>query len=165
MVMATVMSKEQWFRPHEAAALVRQHRGGSIGRSEELVRAAIASGEVRTIEKGVQDFSLRPGPITKKILFSNKDDLVDWLSRQAPATPAAIPTSSPRKKKTAVKTARIQKAVLAIYGVAGPPDHLSPKLICRDVNNWFEKQGQKRDITSRHIGRVTRKKNNKHNER
>ena len=141
--MATVMSKEQWFRPHEAAALVRQHRGGSIGRSEELVRAAIASGEVRTIEKGVQDFSLRPGPITKKILFSNKDDLVDWLSRQAPATPAAM----------------------AIYGVAGPPDHLSPKLICRDVNNWFEKQGQKRDITSRHIGRVTRKKNNKNNER
>jgi hypothetical protein len=89
MVMATVMSREQWLRPHEAAALVRQHRGGSIGRSEELVRAAIASGEVRSVERGVQDFSLRPGRVTKKILVSNKDDLVDWLSRQAPATPAA----------------------------------------------------------------------------
>ena len=54
--MSRAMSDEMWLRFHEAVAVVRQHRPGSIGRTEALVRQAGASGEVRLIERGAGGF-------------------------------------------------------------------------------------------------------------
>ncbi|MGB6537988.1 MAG: hypothetical protein WBF58_18715 [Xanthobacteraceae bacterium] len=96
--MATVMSKERWLRFHEAVAVVRQRHPGSIGMSEALVKAAVASGEVRLVERGVQDFSLRSGSAAKKITLSNMDDLIDWLRRHVPEEhPPAAAVSKGRR--------------------------------------------------------------------
>jgi hypothetical protein len=89
--MATVISKEQWFPTHFAVALIRQHRPNiSVGRAEKLVHDAAASGEVRSVDKVVQDFSVRPGRPYKKITLSNKDDLIDWLDRHVPQDKPAV---------------------------------------------------------------------------
>ena len=109
--MATVISKEQWFRFHEATALIKQHRACSEGRAEALVRAAAASGEVRSIERGVQDFSRRYGSPVKKISVWNKADLLDWLDRQVP--PPAI------KAVPSLKGRRYFDDDLVAEGVAG----------------------------------------------
>jgi hypothetical protein len=148
------MSKEQWLPPHAAAMVARQYSGGhagcSIGRSEELVRAAVASGEVRTVERGVEDFSQRTGSRVKKMLFSNKDDLVDWLKRQAPAAAEPLPPSarvSPSKKRAGNKRAggkRADEAIKALWP-KGPPDQqlLPNQLLYRDVIDWIKKDCEK----------------------
>lgn len=109
--MATVIPKEQWFRFHEATALIKQHRACSEGRAEALVRAAAASGEVRSVERGVQDFTQRYGSRVKKISVWNKADLLDWLDRQVPR-PAPKPTPK-------VKGRRYFDDELVAEGVAG----------------------------------------------
>jgi len=142
--MATIMSKEQWLRPHEAAALVRQHCGGSIGRSEELVRAAVASGEVRSVERGVQDFSQRPGSGVKKISLSNKDDLIDWLSRQ---TPLDIPAKAAAASTSQEKRERAKEAIRALWKDDIPAQTVLPNLpLCQDVIDWLKSDCERRKL-------------------
>jgi hypothetical protein len=75
----------EWLSPSEAAALIQRHVGGSIGRSEALAKAAIASGEVRckplillTADDGIIGMDLRPGAME----LANTADLFDWLDRR-----------------------------------------------------------------------------------
>ena len=60
-----------------------------------MLRIAIASGEVRSgsrdggsvlllVDDGI--VGMRPGHQNEPILYYNKDDLMDWLNRQAPQT-------------------------------------------------------------------------------
>jgi hypothetical protein len=103
---------EQWITFDEAAEIVRTHVGGSIGRAQKMAREAQASGEVRIqntvclwADDGLVGMDLRPGaqekhgvtrdgtPIlhkpTQPLLQVSKDDLLDWLTRQAQVPPRA----------------------------------------------------------------------------
>jgi hypothetical protein len=110
---------ERWLTFREAVELVRAHMNASVGRAEAVVKAARASGEVRsdlsrgrdgflllTADDGVVDMNMRPGALDKngvvpKLILS-KDDLTDWLSRQPPEKKPAPPStpSAPRTGRT-----------------------------------------------------------------
>jgi hypothetical protein len=133
------MSEEMWLRFHEATAVVRQRVKGSIGRSQALVRAASLSGEVRSLERGAEDFSQPYGSRAKKISVLNKDDLVDWLNRHAPP-PAAINQPTPKPRNTPQhKRERAAQALRALWPNGVPAATALPSgLLCRDVQAWID---------------------------
>jgi hypothetical protein len=91
---------KRWLSFREATEIVRGHLGGaSIGKSQAMVRAALASGEVR------HDRAHGCVTIDGHVLLSawdgiiggrgqgfpsriSRDDLIDWLERQNLLTPA-----------------------------------------------------------------------------
>jgi hypothetical protein len=150
--MSRALSNEMWLRPHEAVAVVRQHRPGSIGRTEALVKAAVSSGEVRSEDRGAEDYSLgRRRVITISVV--SKDDLLDWLARNVPAPD----TNRPRPRR-AGKSGRVERAALAIWGEAGPPAHLEPKVICTEIRAWLKAdEGSEPNITDKTIRDTVRK--------
>jgi hypothetical protein len=111
---------EEWITFSEAVEIVRAHLGASIGRSEAVTKAARTSGEVRfqnragpvllMADDGLVGMDMRPGaqdkvgitadgkPIvhrtTSTSMFQiSKDDLLDWLGRQAPQQPTPKTTA------------------------------------------------------------------------
>jgi hypothetical protein len=108
-----------WLSFHESVGLIRERTGSSIGRAQALVRAATASGEVRsraadhgavrpvvlTADDGITD--MRPGAYRGavsaggQLLVSDdeslerrhisRDDLLDWLNRTHPTTTTPAP--------------------------------------------------------------------------
>jgi hypothetical protein len=154
--MATLVSREQWFRFHEAVALVRQRRPGSIGKTEALVRAAAASGEVRSLARGVEDYSQGHRRVVK-ISVLNKDDLLDWLDRHEPRPqPAETKPIAMRKQN---KRDRAKAAAQSIWGTDGPPSHLENSVICKEVCAEFKKRGEKANMDDATILRAVGRKN------
>ena len=134
---------------HEAVALVKQHRPGSIGRAEALVKAAVSSGEVRSRERGIEDYSLGRRRVVK-ISVVSKDDLLDWLERHeprsAPANPAQAATPKRRKATTPVRD-RAEQAINALWP-DGPPSItvLLNGPLCTEVCNWIKTDCEKHGV-------------------
>jgi hypothetical protein len=42
---------------------------------------------------------------------------------------------------------RARQAAIELWGTAGPPEHLSNSLICREAAEWLKKNGQAADIS------------------
>lgn len=114
---------DTWITFEEAASLVRETRGTSIGRAEALVRGARESGEVRRKQKrlpasavylagddGIVGFNQTPGAI--KAMQSgileepprfSRDDFIDWLDRHEPiARRAPAAESMPQASKAQI---------------------------------------------------------------
>ncbi|WP_143035618.1 hypothetical protein [Bradyrhizobium sp. Rc2d] len=113
---------DRWLTPEQAATLIRQRVGGSVGRSQGILGAARSSGEVRSrasadpvllmADDGVVGMDMRPGAQNKGGVNSDgkpvvhhlsadasgarisEDDLLDWLARNH-AAGAAITTVAP----------------------------------------------------------------------
>jgi hypothetical protein len=92
------MDEKAWLSLTKAAALVRDRLKASIGRSEAIVRQAIASDEVRTLEEGLLTCDdgmggtrwLPGGP------HLSAEDLLDWLDRNRAPTSLPIPQQQQR---------------------------------------------------------------------
>jgi hypothetical protein len=148
--MSHSVSQEMWLRFHEAVAVVRQHRPGSIGRTEALVLQAGASGEVRSLERGVEDFSQRYGSKAKTISVLSKDDLIDWLNRNVPPTVPAKPAAPSARAATRNKRDRAEQAVRALWPAGVPaPAALPPAVLCKQVSDWL-----KADCKAHHLPAV-----------
>jgi hypothetical protein len=105
------IGNEEYLRPHEAVALVRQLRGCSTGWATGLVEGAAKSGKVRTYEGAVENFPRKPGePPARKITLVNKADLLYWLDQpEEPATPA--PMESPVAERAKEMIARYRQTL------------------------------------------------------
>jgi hypothetical protein len=155
------MSAEQWISFQQAVKIVRVRLNASIGRAEAVVRAARASGEVRsrpnrdadvvllTADDGIVGMSLRPGAkhrmeeFTTVVPLSSRSDLLDWLDRQGPQPkPKPAETKRPQDKR--------QRARLAIKArwPNGAPDRtaLPNKLFCAEVNKQLKADCEKLGI-------------------
>jgi len=98
---------DQWITFDDGVQLVRARIDASIGRAEAAMKVASTSGEVRTKYDGVvltNDDGLlgwggKPHVITGsgKRLFS-RDDLLDWLNRQAPEQKPAASCGAPTRR-------------------------------------------------------------------
>ena len=53
---------------------------------------------------------------------------------------------------------RARQAAIELWSTAGPPDHLSNSLICREVAEWLKKNGQAADISDVTILRAVGRK-------
>lgn len=89
------MANERWLSFDDAVEIIRAHLDASIGRSQKVMRAARASGEIRsddadllvlTADDGVVGMDLRPGAKKQNDVRFSHDDLMDWLKRNAPET-------------------------------------------------------------------------------
>jgi hypothetical protein len=128
---------EQWLTFQEALATVRTHIAGSIGRSEAVLKAARASGEVRfrnpadpvllMADDGIVGMSMRPGALEKTGVTSDgkvithqmttnernrisREDLLEWLNREHPAKP----TGAPRGRRPAFDWNAIRNATFKL---------------------------------------------------
>jgi hypothetical protein len=155
------MSNEQWITFDDGVQLVRARMDASIGRAEAVMRAAKASGEVRTKYDGVvllnddgaMGWNLKPGSTASggkphvitgsgKRLFS-RDDLLDWLSRHHTEA-AASPEPKPRAQN---KRSRVAIAIQELWP-DGLPDQsvLSNSLLFKKVGNWLKSDCQKQNV-------------------
>src|SRR5690242_14389434 len=101
------MSQDEWLTLSDAAGLIKNRVGCSLGRSEAILQEARMSGEMRarlglaglllTTEDGNIDFSMRPGalnkggrcPPTAQNAELSQEDLLDWLDRKYPQVGSA----------------------------------------------------------------------------
>jgi hypothetical protein len=118
------MANEEWLTFEDATELVRAHLGTSIGRSEAVISAARASGEVRfqnpagpvllMADDGLVGMGIRPGaqdkagvtadgklvthrlPHRHSASLYSKNDLLDWLERNHPRATSAPPKQAGR---------------------------------------------------------------------
>jgi hypothetical protein len=118
----------------EAIALVRQRLNASSGRAAAVVREALKSGELRIIRDDHID------PISGSLFAIVEEDFLDWLNRHASA--AATPLAARKQPDRE----RARQAAIELWGTAGPPEHLSNSLICRELAEWLKKNGQAADI-------------------
>jgi hypothetical protein len=128
----------------EAIALVRQRLNASSGRAAAVVREALKSGELRIIRDDHID------PISGSLFAIVKEDFLDWLNLQM-STTATTPRQQPDHE-------RARQAAIELWGTAGPPDHLSNSLICREVAEWLKKNGQAADVSDATILRAVGRK-------
>jgi hypothetical protein len=158
------MSEEMWITFREAVPLVRDRIGASVGRAEALVREARKSGEVRPApgnplnylggDDGLDmEITARKQAILEAQKFS-QDDLLDWLTRHAAP---AVPEDAGEPSEGA-KTRRALKALRALWGDAGPPEHMALKLICSEVRRYLkEQEGAEPDMTDKTIQNALKK--------
>ena len=92
------MASDDWLTFSEATEFIGERSGASIGRSQALMKAALSSGEVRSLRSLLAfDGILAPGETLDKYMPTvSKDDLVDWLDRHHPQAPAV--TRQPKGK-------------------------------------------------------------------
>ena len=112
----------------EAIALVRQRLNVSSGSAAALVREALKSG-VRIIRDDHID------PISSSLFAIVEKDFLGWLSRHVAAHTTTPQAARPDRE-------RVRQAAIELWGIAGPPDHLSNLSICRDVVQWLKKNHQ-----------------------
>jgi len=129
----------------EAIALVRQRLNASSGRAAEVVREALKSGELRIIRDDHID------PISGSLFAIVEEDFLDWLNRQV-STTATTPLVAPKQPF------RERAAAVELWGTAGPPEHLSNSLICREVAEWLKRNGQAAEISDATILRAVGRK-------
>jgi hypothetical protein len=168
------MATDEWLPLSNAAELIKDRLGCTLGHAEAILQEARSSGEVRAIQgmdpiyigtdEGLIDFNARPGafnggsaygsrcPATARGAEISKDDLADWLDRHPPEKAAA------KKKHSLTKEDRAKRAAKAIWQTAGPPDHLDNKVICMEVNDWFAAKGERQDMDNATILRAVGRK-------
>jgi hypothetical protein len=122
--------------------LVRQRLNASSGRAAAVVREALKSGELRIIRDDHID------PISGSLFAIVEEDFLDWLNRHASA--AATPLAARKQPDRE----RARQAAIELWGTAGPPEHLSNSLICRELAEWLKKNGQAADISDATILRA-----------
>jgi hypothetical protein len=127
----------------EAIALIRQRLNASSGRAAAVVREALKSGELRIIRDDHID------PISGSLFAIVKEDFLDWLNLQMSTT-----ATTPRQPDHE----RARQAAIELWGTAGPPDHLSNSLICREVAEWLKKNGQAAHVSDATILRAVGRK-------
>ena len=131
----------------EAIALVRQRLNASSGRAAAVVREALKSGELCIIRDDHID------PISGSLFAIVEEDFLDWLNRQV-STIATTPLAARKQPDRE----RVRQAAIELWGTAGPPDHLSSSVICREVTEWLKKIGQAADISDATILRAVGRK-------
>jgi hypothetical protein len=138
-----IRSREPWLQFHEAVAVVRQYLGCSIGKAEALIKASVASDEVRTVDAAIQDFTRRPGSGVKKIKRHSMDDLLYWLKPQIPQDKPK-PT---RRKRVQHSQDEARRAISALWprGIPSPAE-LPNKRLCHQVCEWLEADYSKRKL-------------------
>jgi hypothetical protein len=157
---------EQWLTFREAVEIVRGRLGASIGRSEAVTNAARASGEVRfhnpanpvllTSDDGVVGMSLRTGRNGRMITTADtfqisREDLLDWLSRQAPQQPTRMPAPEP-KPRARNKRARVEAAIQALWPNRLPDQTVLPNaLLCKKVQDWLKDDSKSRGVPAQVI--------------
>jgi len=127
----------------EAIALVRRRLNASSGRAAAVVREALKSGELRIIRDDHID------PISGSLFAIVEEDFLDWLNRHVSTT-----ATTPLAARKQPDRERARQAAIELWGTAGPPDHLSSSVICREVTEWLKKIGQAADISDATIIRA-----------
>jgi hypothetical protein len=159
---------DEWCSFQELVNIVRRRLNASIGRSEAIVIAALASGEVRKPkpkpaiigpDDGLVDFDMRPGTYTGQIQIRpySKEDFLDWLDRHHPeiteVTEVAEATPVARAQS---KRLRAQQAVEALWPKELPGSETLPnKSLCQLVNKWLMDDCKKHGIPPLDIGNDT----------
>jgi hypothetical protein len=113
----------------EAIALVRQRLNVGSERAAAVVREALKSHELRIIRDDHTD------PISSSLFAIVERDFLDWLNRHVAAHTTTPQAARPDRE-------RVRQAAIELWGIAGPPDHLSNLSICRDVTQWLKKNHQ-----------------------
>ena len=131
----------------EAITLVRQRLNASSEKAAAVIRGALKSGELHIIRDDHVD------PISGSQFAIVERDFLDWLNRQV-ATEATTPLAKPKQPDRE----RVRQAAIELWGTAGPPDHLSSSVICREVTEWLKKIGQAADISDATILRAVGRK-------
>lgn len=144
---------EQWLTFREAVEIVRVHLGSPIGRAEGMLHTARASKEVRfhnpaspillLADDGVVGMHDRFGRMTAEDMFQiSREDLLDWLDRQALSQESK--SSTPR---TQVKRDRVREAIDALWPAELPSQSVLPNaLLCTKVADWLKADCQKRNV-------------------
>jgi hypothetical protein len=149
---------DRWLTFEEATEIIRTGLDASVGRSEAILRAARASGEVRfqnpadpvllLADDGLVGMDLRPGAREKAGLTAdgkaimhrttsssgsiNKDDLLDWLNRQVPAHKSSD-KRMPAKQKAA------HDAIRACFPEGPPAATVLPNgPFCTQISVWLK---------------------------
>jgi hypothetical protein len=128
---------DRWLTFNEAAEIVRARVGGNRGRSEALVRAARASGEVRTKDPLFlnDDGIVGARPLTQiGVRRFSEDDLLDWLDRQH--LEIASKSSPSKGGGQPIKLKWVEDVIKDLYP-NGVPDQavLENGLLCTQVQN------------------------------
>jgi hypothetical protein len=131
----------------EAIALLRQRLDASSGRAAAVVREALKSGDLHIIRDD------RIDPISGSLFAIVEEDFLDWLNRQMSST-----ATMPQAARKQPDRERATQAAIELWGTAGPPEHLSNSLICREVAEWLKKDGQAADISDATIIRAVSRK-------
>jgi hypothetical protein len=121
--------REAWLQRHEAVAVVRQYLQCSIGKAEALIDRAVASGEVRTEQAAIQDFTCKTGNRVKAITRYSMDDLLallnsgdDLLALLKPQIPQQQPPAKTTARTKAIREAA-GRAITAIFGNRIPSEN------------------------------------------
>ena len=131
----------------EAIALIRQRLNTSSGRAAAVVREALKSGDLHIIRDDHID------PISGSLFAIVEEDFLAWLNRQVSTT-----ATTPLAARKQPDRERARQAAIELWGTAGPPEHLSNSLICREVAEWLKKNGQAADISDATILRAVGRK-------
>lgn len=145
--------REAWLQRHEAVAVVRQYLQCSIGKAEALIDRAVASGEVRTEQAAIQDFTCKTGNRVKAITRYSMDDLLallnsgdDLLALLKPQIPQQQPPAKTTARTKAIREAA-GRAITAIFGNRIPSqDELPNKQLHSRVCEWLAADCEKRKI-------------------
>jgi hypothetical protein len=65
-----------------------------------------------------------------------------------------VPVPTPTSRAPQPDHERARQAAIELWGTAGPSDHLSNSLICREVAEWLKKNGQAADVSDATILRA-----------
>ena len=131
----------------EAIALVCQRLNASSGRAAAVVREALKSGELRIIRDDHID------PMSGSLFAIVEEDFLDWLNRHVSTT-----ATTPLAARKQPDRERVRQAAIELWGTAGPPEHLSNSLICREVAEWLKKNGQAAGVSDATILRAVGRK-------
>jgi hypothetical protein len=168
---------ERWLSFSEAVALLREREPMSIGHAEHILDdlrvAYLAGGGPFARQSGksapvrcyfVRGIGLLGEKPHRENTFVSEADLIYWLDQNRPAPksapspqPSRTPAQSDQPRKQPDRD-RARQAALAIWGSAGPPNHMANPLICRDVAAWLKHNGQAADISDATILRAVGRK-------
>ena len=143
------MSEETWLSFTKAVQMVHARTRASVGRSQAIVREAIASGEVRTAKSRTASLYLIGDDGLEGLINDreadewatklNVEDLIDRLDRTPPAAGSGR-QKSPREQHD---RKRAKKAAVAIWGEARAPEHLTNGQTCTAIIDELKRGGQK----------------------
>ena len=131
----------------KAIVLVCQRLNASSGRAAAVVREALKSGDLHIIRDDHID------PISGSLFAIVEEDFLAWLNRQVSTT-----ATTPLAARKQPDRERARQAAIELWGTAGPPEHLSNSLICREVAEWLKRNGQAAEISDATILRAVGRK-------
>jgi hypothetical protein len=115
---------DEWLLFDEATALFRRRLNASVGKAQAVLKAAIASDEIRhrpneaaIIEEWERDFDIRRGVQREKPPDEyNKADLLYWLDRQSSQTDKPTPAQKNKTYRHAGDAALIKQGRKLVAG-------------------------------------------------